>query len=68
MMAINQAVISTSVIGQVEGQVNKLKNIKRIDVREGLFSAFKKNVLASSKICFHQKVVKKPPSLRNSQF
>lgn len=43
--AINQAVISTISNGQVEGQVNKLKNIKRLMYGRASFPLLKKMVL-----------------------
>ena len=46
--AINQAVISTISNGQVEGQVNKLKNIKRMMYGRADFQLLRRMVLASS--------------------
>lgn len=46
--AVNQAVISDISNGQVEGQVNKLKNIKRMMYGRADFRLLRKMVLASS--------------------
>jgi len=51
--AINQAVISVISNGQVEGQVNKLKNIKRMMYGRANFPLLKKMVLHESMV--HQK-------------
>lgn len=46
--AVNQAVISSISNGQVEGQVNKLKNIKRMMYGRASFPLLRKMVLISS--------------------
>ncbi|WP_144958283.1 transposase [Gillisia sp. Hel_I_86] len=51
--AINQVVISVISNGQVEGQVNKLKNIKRMMYGRANFPLLKKMVLHESMV--HQK-------------
>ena len=53
--AVNQAVISTISNGQVEGQVNRLKTIKRNMYGRAGFDLLRKIVLAHSGRIIHQK-------------
>jgi transposase len=51
--AVNNAVVTPYSNGQVEGQVNRLKNIKRMMYGRASFQLLRKMVLSKS-ILFHQ--------------